>query len=68
MLAGLQQAKKTAPIVVLTTSKAEEDIVRSYELGANSFISKPISFNRLVDILKVFKHYWFEVVELPERE
>jgi len=56
----------TIPIVVLTTSKAEEDIFRTYRYGANSFISKPVSFEGLVQVVKALKHYWFEIVELPE--
>jgi two-component system, response regulator len=54
------------PIVVLTTSKAEEDIIRSYELGVNSFVTKPVSFSALVDIMSAIGKYWFEIVELPE--
>ncbi len=54
------------PVVVLTTSRAQEDIVRSYDLGVNSFISKPVGFHGLVDAVKVLGHYWFEVVALPE--
>jgi CheY-like chemotaxis protein len=53
------------PIVVLTTSKAEEDILRTYELGVNSFIIKPVTFDSLVDIIKTLAKYWFEIVELP---
>ena len=53
------------PVVVLTTSKAEEHIVRSYQLGVNSFISKPVTFEGLVDAVRVLGHYWFELVELP---
>ena len=53
------------PIVVLTTSKAEEDIVRSYNLGANSYITKPVTFDRLVQALRTLGAYWFEIVELP---
>lgn len=53
------------PIVVLTTSKAEEDILRTYDLGVNSFITKPVSFDSLVDIMKVLGKYWFNIVELP---
>jgi len=56
---------RSIPIVVLTTSKAEEDIERSYNLGANSFIVKPVTFDELVQALKVATEYWFEVVELP---
>lgn len=53
------------PVVVLTTSKAEEDILRTYELGVNSFITKPVTFEGLVDAMAVFTHYWFEIVALP---
>lgn len=53
------------PIVVLTTSKAEEDICRTYELGVNSFITKPVSFDGLVDVMKVLTTYWFSIVQLP---
>jgi len=56
------------PVVVLTTSRAQEDIVRSYDLGVNSFITKPVGFHGLVDAVKVLGRYWFEVVELPEGE
>lgn len=54
------------PVIVLTASHAEVDIVRSYDLGVNSFISKPVSFHGLVEAIKVLGHYWFEVVELPQ--
>ena len=53
------------PIVVLTTSKAEEDIHRAYDLGVNSFITKPVTFEGLVDVIKTLSRYWFEIVELP---
>lgn len=53
------------PIVVLTTSKAEEDIYRSYDLGANSFITKPVTFSALVEVMRTIGKYWFEMVELP---
>lgn len=54
------------PIVVLTTSKAEEDILRSYDLGVNSYVTKPVTFKSLVELIKVLGQYWFEVVELPK--
>ena len=54
------------PVVVMTTSKAEEDIFRSYDLGANSYISKPVTFERLVELMKVMGRYWIEFVELPD--
>jgi CheY-like chemotaxis protein len=53
------------PIVVMTTSQAEEDIYRSYDLGANSFITKPVTFDRLVDLMRVLGQYWVEFVEIP---
>lgn len=53
------------PVVVMTTSKAEEDIFRSYDLGASSFITKPVTFERLVDLMKTLGQYWIEFVELP---
>jgi CheY-like chemotaxis protein len=53
------------PIVILTTSKAEEDILRSYDLGANSFITKPVTFESLVNVVRTISSYWFEIVELP---
>ena len=56
------------PVVVLTTSKAEEDIFRTYGLGVNSFITKPVTFAGLVEVLQAFKRYWFEIVELPLHE
>ncbi len=55
------------PVVVMTTSTAEQDIVRAYELGSNSFISKPITLAELVDITKVLVQYWFEISKLPRR-
>ena len=53
------------PIVVLTTSKAEEDIIKTYDLGVSSFISKPVTFDGLVDVVKTLNHYWIEIVQLP---
>jgi CheY-like chemotaxis protein len=56
---------RNIPVVVLTTSKAEEDILRTYDLGVNSFIIKPVTFDGMVDVLKTLGKYWFEIVELP---
>ena len=55
------------PIVVLTTSKAEEDIIKTYEYGVNSFITKPVTFQGLVEAIKQIGIYWFEIVELPDK-
>ncbi|TLS69275.1 response regulator [Mariprofundus erugo] len=57
---------KTLPVVILTTSEADEDILRSYDLGASSYITKPVTFDGLVNIMRALKVYWFEIVELPE--
>jgi CheY-like chemotaxis protein len=54
------------PVVVLTTSKAEEDIVRTYDLGVNSFITKPVTFEGLAEAMRTLAHYWFDLVELPD--
>jgi CheY-like chemotaxis protein len=57
---------RSIPVVILTTSRAEEDIVRSYDLGANSFISKPVTFAGLVEVMRELGRYWVVIVELPE--
>lgn len=54
------------PVVVLTTSRAEEDVHRSYELGVNSFITKPVNFETFIEIIRTLTKYWFEVVQLPK--
>lgn len=56
------------PVIILTTSKAEEDIIRSYNLGANSFIAKPVTFHRLVEVLQTVGNYWFHIVQLPQED
>jgi CheY-like chemotaxis protein len=56
---------RTIPVVVLTTSKDDEDVYRSYDLGVNSYIVKPVTFEALVDTLQTLEKYWFEIVELP---
>ena len=53
------------PVVILTTSKAEEDIYRTYDLGANSYIMKPVTFDGLVEVMRGLGRYWVEIVELP---
>ncbi len=53
------------PIVVLTTSKAEEDVLRTYGLGVSSFITKPVTFAGLVEIMNSLAKYWFDIVTLP---
>jgi CheY-like chemotaxis protein len=66
---ALEEIKKDAdlrhiPVVILTTSNAEEDVVRTYSLGASSYIRKPVNMTSLVDIMSTIGHYWFEIVEL----
>ncbi|MFO0885468.1 MAG: response regulator [Pirellulales bacterium] len=67
---ALQQIKsdprlKNIRVVVMTTSKAEEDIVRTYDLGASSYVTKPVTFAALVDVIRTMGKYWLEIVELP---
>jgi two-component system response regulator len=52
-------------VVIMTTSKAEEDVVRSYDLSAASYITKPVTFERLVEVVRALGKYWLEIVELP---
>lgn len=59
---------RAIPVVVLTTSRTEEDVYRSYDLGVNSFISKPVSFEGLVEAMKVLGQYWFQIVVRPGGE
>jgi len=56
---------KRIPVVILTTSKSEEDVLRMYNLGVNCFIQKPVTFESLLQVMKTLGKYWFEVVELP---
>ncbi len=59
---------RSIPVVVLTTSKAEEDIFRSYDLGASSFITKPVGFDSFSEIMRDLARYWFQIVDLPGRD
>jgi CheY-like chemotaxis protein len=56
---------RTIPVVALTTSRDEKDIIRTYRLGANSFITKPVTFEALVEVMRTLQRYWLELVELP---
>ena len=59
---------KRIPVVVLTTSKAEEDIVRTYDLGISGFVVKPVTFDGLVHVMRSLVEYWFDIVEIaPEQ-
>jgi DNA-binding response OmpR family regulator len=59
---------KRLVVVIMTTSKEEEDIVRSYEIGVNSYITKPPDFQQFVKVVQEVGHYWFQVVVLPPKE
>ncbi len=59
---------KHIPVVVLTTSKADEDIVKTYNLHANAYITKPVDLNRFAEIIHVLNEFWFTIVKLPPKE
>jgi CheY-like chemotaxis protein len=59
---------RTIPIIVLTTSRSQQDIYSSYEIGANSYITKPVTFQALVAVMQVMGQYWFEIVELSDHD
>jgi CheY-like chemotaxis protein len=59
---------KKIPVVIMTTSKSEEDIVRSYLDGANSFIVKPVTFEGLVEVMRAVGHYWLDIVDLAVQD
>jgi CheY-like chemotaxis protein len=56
---------RSIPVIVLTTSTAEEDLIRTYDLGVNTFIAKPVTFLGLVEVMRVVSRHWLEIVELP---
>ena len=56
---------RTIPVVILTTSKAEQDIIKTYDLGVNCFITKPVSFEAFLEVTRTLGHYWFDIVKLP---
>jgi CheY-like chemotaxis protein len=62
------ESLRRIPIVVLTTSKDEADVLSTYDLGVSSFITKPVTFGGLVDVMKTWTQYWFEIVKLPNGE
>ena len=62
------ESLRRIPVVVLTTSKDETDVLSTYDLGVSSFITKPVTFGGLVDVMRAWTQYWFEIVELPNGE
>ena len=59
---------RNIPVVIFTTSNAEEDVYKTYQLGSNSFITKPVTFENLISVMKTLGAYWFEIVELPQAD
>jgi CheY-like chemotaxis protein len=62
------ESLRRIPVIVLTTSSDEEDVLRTYDLGVNSFITKPVTFAGLVEVMRTWTRYWLEFVELPNGE
>ena len=60
------ESLKRIPVVILTTSKNEEDVLRAYNLYANCYITKPVDFNRFMDVVKSIEDFWLTVVRLPD--
>lgn len=56
---------RSIPVIILTTSESETDVLQTYELGSNSFITKPVTYSGLVEAMRVVGRYWLEVVKLP---
>ncbi len=56
------------PVVILTTSKADEDIIRTYDLHANAYVTKPVDLNRFIEIIHTLEEFWFTIVKLPPKE
>ena len=56
------------PVVILTTSKAEEDIIKSYNLHANSYITKPVDFDQFIKVIKSIENFWLDIVKLPSKD
>lgn len=68
VLQELKQSKtlRVIPVVVLTTSNSERDIIHSYELHVNCFVSKPLEFDAFMDVIKNIENFWFTIVKLPK--
>lgn len=62
------EAMRRIPVVILTTSKTEEDMLKGYDLGAASYLTKPVTFEGLVEMMQTLGKYWIEFVELPQGE
>ena len=60
------QALKQIPIIILTSSEAEQDIIKSYKLQANCYITKPVDLNKFIDVVKSIENFWLKIVKLPK--
>jgi two-component system, chemotaxis family, response regulator Rcp1 len=58
---------RTIPVVVLTTSRAEQDVLRSYELQANCYITKPVDLEQFITVVKSIEEFWLTIVTLPDQ-
>lgn len=63
-----EEGLKDIPVVILTTSNLEQDIIKSYKLHANCYINKPVSLDEFFEVIKIFGKFWFSIVTLPENE
>jgi two-component system, chemotaxis family, response regulator Rcp1 len=61
-------ALKRIPVVILTTSKTDEDIIKTYDLHANAYVTKPVDLNRFIEIMQSLEEFWFTIVKLPPKE
>lgn len=59
---------RSIPVVVLTTSESDTDIIKSYDLGANCYISKPVGFDDFLKVIRSFEDFWFTIVKMPPKE
>ncbi|MFU8819296.1 MAG: response regulator [Desulfurivibrio sp.] len=69
MLAELKKDPRlcTIPVIILTTSDAEQDVLRSYQLGVNCYITKPVDLNQFIKVVQTIEDFWLAVVKLPPR-
>ncbi len=63
-----EEPLRRIPVVVLTTSRAEEDVLRSYDLHANAYVTKPVDLKQFLEVIRVFEEFWLAVVTLPPNE
>ncbi|KAI9132235.1 response regulator [Acaryochloris sp. CCMEE 5410] len=70
VLAEMQESEnlKRIPVVVLTTSEADEDILKSYQIGANAYVTKPVGLKGLVKVVNLLEEFWFTIVKLPPHQ